>query len=152
MPPIAMKRFDRMGHPVSHTAAVTAGVSVLFLICIVWLGSGIPRARYSPVWWGAGVGVACVLASSLVSYFKPHSLWALVPLGVSGAVMLGLCAWSAWGVIVRDDLSRAHQPAIFTAMWVGWAAAKFGHWRKARAGAAAGAASPSTNHRTLTPR
>jgi chitinase len=131
-----MKRFDRMGDPVSHTAAVTAAVSFLVLVGVVWLGAGVPGAGRSPAWWAAGVAAAFVLGASVLGYFRPHGLWSLVPLVLSGAVLLGLLAWHAWGRAERGMPWKAHQIVILFLAWAAWAGAKWRAWRAARAGAA----------------
>ena len=132
----AMKRFDRMGDPVSHTAAVTAAVSFLVLVGVVWLGAGVAGAGRSPAWWTAGAAAAFVLGASLLGYFKPHGLWSLVPLVLSGVVLLGLLAWHAWGRAERGLPWRAHQIVILFLAWAAWAGAKMRAWRAARTGEA----------------
>jgi chitinase len=130
-----MKRFDRMSDPVSHTAAVTAAVSFLLLVCVVWLGLGVPRAARSLAWWGAGLAAALVLVSSVAAYFKPHGVWSVVPLGLSGAVLLGLAIVTTWDVIARRDVGRAWYPFVMLAAWAGWVGTRYVAWRKARSGA-----------------
>jgi chitinase len=142
-----MKRFDRMGDPVSHTAAVTAAVSFLMLVCIVWLGLGVPRAARSLSWWGAGGALALVLVSSVAAYFKPHGWWSVVPLVLSGAVLLGLVIRLTWDVISRRDVERAHYPFVMFAAWAGWAGTRYMAWRKSRSGTTAAAPDPGRDSR-----
>ena len=135
-----------MHHPVSHTAAVTAAVSFLLLVCVIWLGAGVPRAARSATWWCTGLALALVLASSVATYFKPHGVWSVVPVVLSGAVLLGLLVAHTWGVVSRGDWSRAHQPAALFLAWVAWAGTKYAAWRKTRADAALPADRPAAGN------
>jgi hypothetical protein len=130
------KRVDRMHRPVSHTAAVVAAVSLLLLIVIAWSAAGIPRAAHSPAWWGAVLLVAFVLASSMLTYFRPHAPLTPVPLVVAGTVLLTMCVWASAAIIQRRDMHRIYYPVIFAGVWVTWAVRKYAEWRAARAEAA----------------
>ena len=121
-----------MDHPVSHTAAVVAGVSLILLMIVMWTAAGVPRAARSPGWWAAGLLVGFVLATSLVTYFRPHAFVSPVPLAVAGAVLLALCAWHAWLLVRIGDRGRLYQPVVFFVVWLLWAGRKFLAWRAAR--------------------
>ena len=141
-----------MHEPVSHTAAVVSAVSLILLTIMAWSAAGIPRAARSPAWWGAGLLVAFILASSLVTYFRPHANVSPVPLVVSGVVLLALCVWASWAIVQAGDTRRIYYPVVYFSAWVAWVGRKFVQWRAARARAAGRQQRDSDPARAATPR
>ena len=127
---------DRMDHPLSHTAAVVAGVAFIVVAgCGALLLSDLAMLR-SSTWWSALVLAGSVLSVSLIGYFRPHSRAVYVPVILAGVVTLGLCVWHAWWVRQPDSVVRPakglYQSLVFFGAWLAWAGGKFRHLRHRR--------------------
>ncbi|HEX8916392.1 MAG TPA: hypothetical protein VF796_28835 [Humisphaera sp.] len=128
--------FDRMDHPLSHTAAVVGGVAFIFVAgCLALLLSDTGMLRSSN-WWGTFVLSAAVLAVSVIGYFRPYSRAIYVPVVLAGLVTLGLCVWHLW--LVRDPATKVgpakalYQSLTFFGAWLAWAARTLRHLRRGR--------------------
>ena len=127
---------DRMDHPLSHTAAVVAGVALVALAGCAALLLSDRRMLRSPSWWAAAVLAGSVVSACTVGYVRPRSPAIYVPVLLAGSVTLGLCAWHGWWAL--HPAGRVHpanglyQSLAFFAAWLGWAGRTVRHLRAAR--------------------
>ena len=127
---------DRMGHPLSHTAAVVAGVAVIVLAgCGALLLSDANMVR-STNWWSAVALAAGVLAASAIGYFRPGHRLIYVPVLLAGLTTLGLCIGHLWWATRPQSpvqpAKAAIQSVLFFGLWLTWAARTLWHLRLAR--------------------
>lgn len=127
-------KWDRMGQPVSHLAAVVGGVSLIVLVGCGWFLYGDPGGMVRSVWWwGVAGGSGGMLGLAVVAYFVPSNGSAWVLVGVVGLGMLGLLVMVTGWVWRRNGLEVAMGVAACGgAVWLVWFAVKVAQFLSAR--------------------
>ena len=128
---------DRMDHPLSHTAAVVAGVAIIVVAGCGALLLSDHRMLRSSNWWSAFVLAGSVASACVVGYFRPRSRAIYVPVALAGVVTLGLCVFHLWWVLYSETrISPAkglYQSICFFSAWIAWAARTWWHLRSGEA-------------------
>jgi hypothetical protein len=116
---------DRMGDPLSYTAAVVAGVAFIVVAgCAALLLSDHSMLR-SINWWSVIVLAGSVMSVCVIGYFRPRSAAVYLPVFLAGTLTLGLCVWYAWTArLPNSDVSPAkgvYHSLVFFVWWAVWA-------------------------------
>ncbi len=124
---------DRMDHPLSHMAAVVAGVAFVFFAGSLAVLLSDSKVLRSPNWWGMFVLSASVMSACVIGYFRPYSRAVYTPVVLAGLVTLGLCAWHLWSILhpasTISPVKAVVQSLAFFGTWLVWAARTFRHLR-----------------------
>lgn len=82
-------KWDRLGSPISHAAAIAFFVALLLCPALNWQDRGEGCGLYDPTFWPAIVAMSVFLAATLVSLWLPHRrLWLCV--GAQEVTMAGV--------------------------------------------------------------
>ena len=127
---------DRMDHPLSHTAAVVAGVAAIPLAgCAALLLSDSDMLR-SSTWWSVVALAGAVVASAIIGYLRPCSRIIYVPVILSGLLTLSLCVWHLWWILQPESPEHLTKglvkSLVFFGAWLAWATRKFRQLRARR--------------------
>ena len=127
---------DRMDHPLSHTAAVVAGVAfVVFAGCLALMTEDRDMLRSSN-WWSVFVLASSVMTVSVMGYFRPRSRAIYVPVLLAGVVSLGVCVWHMWWVLRATSMIEyaegLYRSLVLFGVWLAWAGRTFWHLRGSR--------------------
>jgi hypothetical protein len=129
-------KFDRMRHPVSHTAAIVAGFFFIVLMIYVGLSLGIRGAATSPWWWLGLAGLTLLLLNALLSYFRPGGRLAYVTVALAAVLLLVVLAWAGGSVYVNRDapghVRRVVAVAVAPFIWAAWTYRKLRHVGESR--------------------
>jgi hypothetical protein len=124
-------KFDRMHHPVSHTAAIVAGFFFIVLMIYVGLSLGIRGATTSPWGWLCLAGLTFVLLNALLSYFRPGGRLAYVTVTVAAVLLLVVLVWAGAHVYGRrEEPGHVRRVVVLAAtpfLWAAWTYRKFRH-------------------------